>query len=46
MLADLLDGKIAAVGVVEDYGVVLTPEGTAVDEVLAKERRAARRRAR
>jgi hypothetical protein len=28
------------------YGVVLTPEGTAVDEVLAKERRAARRRAR
>jgi N-methylhydantoinase B len=46
VLADLRDGKIAAVSVAEDYGVVLTPDGTAVDEVQTKERRAARRRTR
>jgi N-methylhydantoinase B len=37
VLADVLDGKIATA---EDYGVVLTPNGAAVDEVKTKERRA------
>jgi N-methylhydantoinase B len=43
VLSDLLDGKIAST---EDYGVVLTPDGTAVDEVKTKHARDARRRAR
>jgi N-methylhydantoinase B len=38
VLADLRDGKIATP---VEYGVVLTPDGTAVDEVGTKERRAA-----
>jgi len=36
--ADALDGKIPSAA---DYGVVLTPDGAAVDEVKTKERRAA-----
>jgi N-methylhydantoinase B len=43
VLSDLLDGKIAST---EDYGVVLTRDGTAVDEVKTKQARDARRRAR
>jgi N-methylhydantoinase B len=43
VLSDLLDGKIAST---EDYGVVLTPDGTAVDEVKTKQARDAGRRAR
>ena len=38
VLADVLDGKIQSA---EDYGVVLTPDRTAVDEVKTKERREA-----
>jgi len=38
VLADVLDGKIECAG---DYGVVLTPDGAAVDEVKTKERREA-----
>jgi N-methylhydantoinase B len=41
VLADLLDGKISTT---TDYGVVLTADGTAVDEVKTKETREARRR--
>ncbi len=37
VLADVLDGKIATSA---EYGVVLTPDGAAVDEVKTKERRA------
>ena len=44
VLADLLDGKITAAGAALEYGVVFTPDGTAVDEVKTKESRAARRR--
>jgi len=43
VLGDLLDGKIVST---DDYGVVLTPDGTAVDEVKTKQARDARRRAR
>jgi N-methylhydantoinase B len=43
VLADLLDGKIATT---DAYGVVLTADGRAVDEVKTKERREALRRAR
>jgi N-methylhydantoinase B/oxoprolinase/acetone carboxylase alpha subunit len=43
VLTDLLDGKIATT---EDFGVVLTADGTAVDEVKTKERREAMRRRR
>jgi N-methylhydantoinase B len=38
VLADLRDGKITSPA---EYGVVLTPDGAAVDEVKTKERRAA-----
>jgi N-methylhydantoinase B len=38
VLADLRDGKIADTA---EYGVVLTPDGAAVDEVKTKERREA-----
>jgi hypothetical protein len=38
VLADVLDGKIASPA---EYGVVLTPDGAAVDEVKTKEGRAA-----
>jgi N-methylhydantoinase B/oxoprolinase/acetone carboxylase alpha subunit len=43
VLADLLDGKISAAVVTTQYGVVLTADGTAVDEVKTKDCRAARR---
>ena len=46
VLADLLDGKISAAVATTAYGVVLTPDGTAVDEVKTKECREALRRAR
>ncbi len=46
MLADVLDGKVSAAAATTAYGVVLTPEGTAVDEVKTKERRAALRQTR
>jgi N-methylhydantoinase B/oxoprolinase/acetone carboxylase alpha subunit len=46
VLADLRDGKVAAASVAADYGVVLTPDGAAVDEVQTKERRETLRRAR
>jgi N-methylhydantoinase B len=36
VLADMLDGKIATTA---EYGVVLSPDGAAVDEVKTKERR-------
>ncbi|HJV56391.1 MAG TPA: hydantoinase B/oxoprolinase family protein, partial [Methylomirabilota bacterium] len=38
VLADVLDGKIASTA---EYGVVLTPDGAAVDEVKTKECREA-----
>ena len=44
VLADLLDGKITANAVTDEYGVVLTRGGAAVDEEKTKESRAARRR--
>ena len=44
VLADVLDGKISAPLAVSAYGVALTPEGTAVDEVKTKECREALRR--
>jgi N-methylhydantoinase B len=43
VLADLRNGKITTTG---DYGVVLTADGAAVDEVKTKERRESLRRAR
>ena len=43
VLADLLDGKISTT---TEYGVVLTPDGTAVDEVQTKKTRDALRGAR
>jgi N-methylhydantoinase B len=46
VLADLLDGKITANAVNDEYGVVLTRNGAAVDEEKTKESRAARRRTR
>jgi len=45
VLRDVLDAKISAARAVTEYGVVLTPDGTAVDEVDTKARRAALRRA-
>jgi N-methylhydantoinase B len=44
VLADVLDGKIPAALAREGYGVALTPDGAAVDEVLTKECRDALRR--
>jgi N-methylhydantoinase B len=46
VLADLQDGKVTATSAAADYGVALTPDGAAVDEVQTKERRAALRQAR
>jgi N-methylhydantoinase B/oxoprolinase/acetone carboxylase alpha subunit len=43
--ADLLDGKISADAATTEYGVVLAPDGIAVDEVKTKECRETRRRA-
>ena len=42
--ADLLDGKVSAAVASAEYGVVLTSDGTAVDEVKTKERRETLRR--
>jgi N-methylhydantoinase B len=42
--ADLLDGKISAAVATTEYGVVLTPDGTAVDEAKTKECREVLRR--
>jgi len=39
----VLDGKVSASQAGEAYGVVLTPDGTAVDDVQTKELRARRR---
>jgi hypothetical protein len=33
----VLDGKVSAALATTEYGVVLTPDGTAVDEVKTKE---------
>jgi N-methylhydantoinase B/oxoprolinase/acetone carboxylase alpha subunit len=41
--ADVLDGKVSRETAQESYGVVLTPEARAVDEIATKERRAALR---
>ena len=46
VLADVLDGKVSAERATTEYGVVLTPDGAAVDEVRTKERRDALRAAR
>ena len=46
MLADVLDGKVSRDSAREAYGVVLTADGDAVDEVATKECREALRRAR
>jgi N-methylhydantoinase B len=46
VLADVLDGKVSAARAITEYGVALTPDGTAVDEVRTKERRETLRRAR
>ena len=46
VLADLLDGKITAAEATKAYGVVLAPDGAAVDEVKTKESRAVLRRSR
>ena len=43
VLGDVLDGKVSASQAGEAYGVVLTPDGTAVDDVQTKELRARRR---
>ena len=43
VLSDLHDGKITTT---TDYGVVLTPDGRAVDEVKTKESRETLRRSR
>ena len=43
VLADVLDGKITRDAARGAYGVVLTPEGAAVDEVATKEAREALR---
>jgi N-methylhydantoinase B len=44
--ADVLDGKVSRASAREAYGVVLTADGTAVDELATKESREALRRAR
>jgi N-methylhydantoinase B len=44
VLADVLDGKITTTAATTEYGVVLGPDGTTVDEERTKEARAARRR--
>jgi N-methylhydantoinase B len=46
VLADVLDGKVSAAAARETYGVALTPDGAAVDEVATKECREALRRRR
>jgi N-methylhydantoinase B len=44
VFADVLDGKISAAVAITAYGVVLTPDGTSVDEVKTKDSRDALRR--
>src|SRR5436190_1142287 len=44
VFADVLDGKVSAAVAITAYGVVLTPDGTSVDEVKTKDSRDARRR--
>jgi N-methylhydantoinase B len=44
VLADVLDGKITAAAATTEYGIVLTPDGTAIDEVQTKSLRVLRRR--
>ncbi len=46
VLGDVLDGKVSRESARESYGVVLTPDGGAVDEVATKERRESLRRRR
>jgi N-methylhydantoinase B len=46
VLADVQDGKVPAALAATGYGVRLTPDGTAVDEVQTKECREALRRGR
>ena len=46
VFADVLDGKVSAALAIAEYGVVLTPEGAAVDEVKTKECRERLRRTR
>ena len=43
VLADVLDGKISATVARGAYGVVLTSDGTAIDEIATKECREALR---
>jgi len=43
VFADVLDGKVSAAVAITAYGVVLTPDGTSVDEVRTKDRRDAPR---
>jgi N-methylhydantoinase B len=43
VLADVLDGKVTAATARGEYGVVLTADGTVLDEVKTKDERAARR---
>jgi N-methylhydantoinase B len=44
--ADVLDGKVSRQSAHDAYGVVLTPDGAAVDELATKERRESMRAAR
>lgn len=46
VLADLLDSKITTNAATLEYGVVITPDGTAVAEVKTKESRASLRQTR
>ncbi len=46
VFADVLDGKVSAALAITEYGVVLTPDGAAVDEVKTKECRERLRRTR
>ena len=46
VFADVLDGKVSVERATDDYGVVVTPDGAAVDEVRTKARREALRRVR
>ena len=43
VFADVLDGKVSPALAIMAFGVVLTPDGTAVDDVKTKESRERRR---
>jgi hypothetical protein len=45
VLADVLDGKVSPAMALEAFGVVLTTDGAAVDDVKTKEARERRRAA-